>query len=170
VTPIYPLAKTLASINMDGLNPYGPTSDVEIVGYGASDLDDVAKAVAMVQGRVVKPEAEPEKGGYYRSDHFPFARQGVPALNAGAGQEHVGKPAGYGKQKRDEYTAKRYHAPSDEIQPDWDVAGMVQDCEFYYAVGLRVANASTWPQWAPGNEFKAVREAMLKAAGTGSSR
>ncbi len=170
VTPLYPLAKTLASINMDGLNPYGPTNDVEIVGYGASDLDDVARAVAATQRRVVKAEAEPEKGGYYRSDHFPFARQGVPALNAGAGQDHVGKPAGYGQQVRDEYTAKHYHAPSDEVRPDWDVAGMVQDCEFYYGVALRVADGDAWPQWAPGNEFRAAREAMLKAAGTGGPR
>lgn len=169
-TPLYPLAKTVASINMDGLNPYGPTSDVEIVGYGASDLDEVARAVAATQGRVVKPEAEPEKGGYYRSDHFPFAKQGVPALNAGAGQDHVGKPADYGKQKRDEYTAKHYHAPTDEVRPDWDVAGLVQDCEFYYGVALRVANAGAWPQWAPGNEFRATREAMLKAAGKGGTR
>ena len=130
----------------------------------------MARAAAATQGRVVKPEAEPEKGFYYRSDHFPFARQGVPALNARAGQDHAGKPPDYGKQKRDAYTATRYHAPSDEIQPDWDVAGMVQDCEFYYGVGLRVANGDAWPQWAPGNEFRAAREAMLKAAGAGQSR
>lgn len=163
-TPLYPLAKTVAVINMDGLNVHGRTKDVEVVGFGASTLDDVAREVASAQGRTIKPESEPEKGGYYRSDHFPFAKQGVPALNAGAGDEYEGKPADFGKKMRDEYTAKHYHAPSDEIRPEWDVAGLVQDCEFYLGVGLRVANAAEWPQWAPGNEFRAIREQMLKGA------
>jgi len=168
VTPLYPLARTLALINMDGLNVYGRTKDVEIVGYGASDLDDYAKAVAAEQGRVVKPEAEPEKGGYYRSDHFPFAKRGVPALNAGAGLEYEGQPADYGQKKRDAYTANDYHAPSDEIKPDWNLAGASQDCEFYFKIGYRVANATKWPEWAPTNEFKATRDAMLKKAGAAS--
>jgi len=168
VTPLYPLARTLALINMDGLNVYGRTKDVEIVGYGASDLDDYAKAVAAEQGRVVKPEAEPEKGGYYRSDHFPFAKRGVPALNAGAGLEYEGQPADYGQKKRDAYTANDYHAPSDEIKPDWNLAGASQDCEFYFKIGYRVAKATKWPEWAPTNEFKATRDAMLKKAGAAS--
>ena len=168
VTPLYPLARTLALINMDGLNVYGRTKDVEIVGYGASDLDDYAKAVAAEQGRVVKPEAEPEKGGYYRSDHFPFAKRGVPALNATAGLEYEGQPADYGQKKRDAYTANDYHAPSDEIKPDWNLAGASQDCEFYFKIGYRVAKATKWPEWAPTNEFKATRDAMLKKAGAAS--
>jgi Zn-dependent M28 family amino/carboxypeptidase len=169
VMPVYPLARTLATINMDGLNTYGRTKDVEIVGYGASDLDDYARAVAAEQGRVIKPEAEPEKGGYYRSDHFPFAKRGVPALNAGAGLEYEGKPADFGQKKRDAYTANDYHAPSDEIKPDWDLSGAVQDCEFYFKVGYRVAGAAAWPAWAPTNEFRATRDDMLKKAGKGST-
>jgi Zn-dependent M28 family amino/carboxypeptidase len=161
VTPLHPLAKTVANVNMDVLNMYGRTRDVEIVGYGASDLDEYARQAAAAQGRVVKPDAEPEKGYYYRSDHFNFAKQGVPALHSSAGQDHESKGVAYGKRKRDEYTAKHYHAPSDDIKPDWDVAGAVQDCEYYFEVGYRVANAAKYPEWAPGNEFRATREKML---------
>jgi Zn-dependent M28 family amino/carboxypeptidase len=161
--PLYPLAKTAADINLDVINMYGPTRDVEIVGAGASDLDQVAREVAAAQERVVRPESTPEKGFYYRSDHFNFAKQGVPALDAGAGIDYVGKPEGWGKQKRDEYVARYYHSPGDDIKPDWETRGAVQDCEFYLGVGYRVANADAPPQWAPGNEFEAAREKMLSA-------
>jgi len=113
VTPIYPLEKTLANINLDGLNQWGRTSDLVLVGLGASELDDYVKAAAAEQNRTIKPDAEPEKGFYYRSDHFNFAKQGVPALDPDTGTEFVGKPPAYGKQKRDEYTNNDYHAPSD---------------------------------------------------------
>ena len=159
--PLYPLARTVADVNMDVINMLGRTKDVEIVGFGASDLDDVAREVAAAQGRVVEPEAEPEKGSYYRSDHFPFAKQGVPALSAAAGVDYEGRPAGWGQAKRDEYTAKYYHSPQDDIKPDWVVSGAVQDCEFYFGVGYRVANADRIPEWAAGNEFRATREKML---------
>ncbi|MGE0455027.1 MAG: M28 family metallopeptidase [Vicinamibacteria bacterium] len=164
VAPLHPLARTLANVNMDGLNLYGRTKDVEITGFGASELDDYARKVAAEQGRRVEPETEPEKGYYYRSDHFHFAKQGVPALSAGAGLEYEGKPEGYGQKKRDEYVALDYHAPSDEIKPDWDMSGAAQDCEFYMKVGYLVANAAKYPEWAPGTEFRATRERMLKAA------
>ncbi len=162
VTPLYPLAKTVANVNMDVINMYGSTKDVEIVGWGASDLDAVAREVAAAQGRVIKPETEPEKGGYYRSDHFNFAKQGVPALNAGAGVDYEGRPQGWGQQKRDEYTEKYYHSPQDDIKSDWITSGAVQDCEFYLGVGYRVANADKYPEWAPGNEFRSTREKMLQ--------
>ena len=164
VTPIYPLKKTLANINMDGLNVHGRTKDLTLVGYGASDLDDYASAAAAEQGRIIRPDPETEKGFYYRSDHFNFAKQGVPALDPDEGTDFVGKPAEYGKQVRDDYTEHDYHKPSDVIKADWDLSGAVEDLQVLFAVGYRVAQADKYPEWKPGNEFKATREAMLKAA------
>ena len=123
VTPVYPLAKTLANINIDGINQWGRTKDITVIGLGASDLDDYLRDAAAEQGRTLAPDPEPEKGFYYRSDHFNFAKQGVPALYPDTGVEFVGKPTEYGKQKRDEYTDRDYHKPSDEVKPDWDLAG-----------------------------------------------
>ena len=162
VTPIYPLAKTLANINIDGVNQWGRTKDITVVGMGASDLDDVLGDTAAQQGRTLRPDPEPEKGFYYRSDHFNFAKQGVPALYTDTGVEFVGKPPEYSKQKRDEYTEKDYHAPSDQVKPDWDLSGAAEDAQLLYAVGYRVANADKFPEWKPGNEFKAKRDEMLK--------
>jgi Zn-dependent M28 family amino/carboxypeptidase len=159
---VYPLARTLAVINMDVLNVYGRTRDITIVGLGNSDLDDYAQAVVGEQGRVIRPDATPEKGSYYRSDHFPFAKQGVPALASGSGIDYVGKPADYGQKVRDEYTAHVYHQPADTVRPDWDMSGAVQDLQFYGLLGYRVAQADRYPEWKPGTEFKAVREAQLK--------
>jgi Zn-dependent M28 family amino/carboxypeptidase len=161
VTPIYPLAKTLANINIDGLNVHGRTKDLTIVGLGASDLDDYTAAAAGEQGRVIRPDAEPEKGFYYRSDHFNFAKQGVPALDPNEGTEFVGKPPEYGKQVRDDYTEHRYHKPQDVVTPDWDLSGAREDLRVLFAVGYRVAQADKFPSWKPGNEFKAKRDAML---------
>jgi Zn-dependent M28 family amino/carboxypeptidase len=162
VTPVYPLEKTLANINMDGINQWGRTKDVTVIGMGASDLDDYLRDAATEQGRTLRPDPESEKGFYYRSDHFNFAKQGVPALYADTGVEFVGKPAEYSQQKRDEYTNNDYHKPSDEIKPDWDLSGAVEDAQLLLAVGYRVANADKFPEWKPGNEFKAKRDQMLK--------
>jgi Zn-dependent M28 family amino/carboxypeptidase len=162
VTPIYPLAKTVADINLDSWNVHGRTKDLTLVGYGASDLDDYVRDAAGEQGRVVHADAEPEKGFYYRSDHFNFAKQGVPAIDPNGGVDYIGKPAGYGQKAREEWTAKRYHQPSDVVLPDWDLTGTREDLKVYFAVGYRVAQADKYPEWKPGNEFKAKREAMLK--------
>jgi Zn-dependent M28 family amino/carboxypeptidase len=162
VTPIYPLAKTVANINLDSWNVHGRTKDLTLVGYGASDLDDYARDAAGEQGRIVHADAEPEKGFYYRSDHFNFAKQGVPALDPDGGVNYIGKPAEYGQQVRDEWTAKRYHQPSDVVLPDWDLTGTREDLSVFFAVGYRVAQADKMPDWKPGNEFKAKRDAMLK--------
>jgi Zn-dependent M28 family amino/carboxypeptidase len=162
VSPIYPLAKTVADINLDSWNVHGRTKDLTLVGYGASDLDDYARDAAGEQGRVVHADAEPEKGFYYRSDHFNFAKQGVPALDPDSGIDYLGKPAGYGQQVRDEWTSKRYHQPSDVVLPDWDLTGTREDLTVFFAVGYRVAEADKIPEWKPGNEFKAKRDAMLK--------
>ncbi|HEX5473848.1 MAG TPA: M28 family metallopeptidase [Vicinamibacterales bacterium] len=160
--PIYPLRKTAAEINEDGVNQWGRTKDLTIIGLGASDLDDYARAAAQEQGRTLRPDPEPEKGFYYRSDHFSFAKQGVPALDPDAGVDFIGKPAGWGQQKRNEYTNHDYHAPSDEIKPDWDLSGAAEDADLLLAVGYRVANSDHLPEWKPGNEFKAKRDAMMK--------
>jgi len=158
IMPLYPLAKTAAAINIDGPNMHGKTSDLVIVGLGLSDLDDAMQNAAAAQGRVVKPDPEPEKGGYYRSDHFPFAKQGVPSINAGGGDVYVGKPPDFGRKLREAYIANDYHKPSDEIRADWDLSGAVQDLELYLRVGYEIAGAATLPAWKAGAEFKAKRE------------
>ena len=160
--PIYPLGRTVADINMDSWNVHGRTKDLTLVGFGASDLDDYARDAAGEQGRVVHGDAEPEKGFYYRSDHFNFAKQGVPALDPDGGVDYIGRPPEYAKQQRDEWNANRYHTPKDVVLPDWDLTGTREDLMVLFAVGYRVAQADTFPAWKPGNEFKAKREAMLK--------
>jgi Zn-dependent M28 family amino/carboxypeptidase len=162
VTPVYPLAKTLANINVDGVNQWGRTKDITVIGIGASDLDDYLRDAAAGQSRTLRPDPEAEKGFYYRSDHFNFAKQGVPALYTDSGVEFIGKPSEYSQQKRDEYNKKDYHQPSDEIKPEWDLSGAVEDTNLLLAVGYRVANADKFPEWKPGNEFRAKREEMLK--------
>jgi Zn-dependent M28 family amino/carboxypeptidase len=161
-SPIYPLAKTVAVINMDVLNVHGRTKDLTVTGLGNSDLDDYAIGVAKDQGRVVRPDPTPEKGSYYRSDHFPFAKQGVPALASGGGIDYVGKDPDYGRKIKEAYTANDYHKPSDTVRPDWDMSGAAEDLQFYWMVGYRVAQAGKFPEWKPGTEFRALREAQLK--------
>lgn len=163
--PIYPLNKTVAVVNMDSLNIYGRTKDLTVVGLGASDLDDYAREAAAAQGRVLKADPKPENGGFFRSDHFPFAKQGVPAINAGGGGDYVGRPAGWGQRVQDAYTARHYHKPSDEIRPDWDLSGAMEDLQVYYAIAARAADTVRWPEWKPGSEFKARRDRMLVPAG-----
>lgn len=119
--------------------------------------------VAERQGRTVRADPEPEKGHYYRSDHFNFAKVGIPAFDPEPGIDFVGKPPGWGLAKRQEYTANDYHKPSDVIKPDWDLSGAAEDCQLYFLVGLHVANAPETPKWKPDAEFKAIREASLKS-------
>ncbi len=159
--PLYPLNRTLANINIDGVNQWGRTKDIVIVGDGNSTLDDLTREVAALQGRTVKPDPEPEKGFYYRSDHFEFAKEGVPALYADTGTEFVGKSPEYSKTKRDEYTNNDYHKPSDEVKPDWDLSGAVEDAQLLLAIGHRVAQGDKFPEWKPGTEFKAKRDASV---------
>ncbi|MGI8782887.1 MAG: M28 family metallopeptidase [Acidobacteriota bacterium] len=160
--PLYPLARTVANVNMDGLNQWGRTRDVVVVGRGNSTLDDVLEEEARAQGRVIVADPEPEKGFFYRSDHFEFAKQGVPALYTDSGVEYIGKPEGYGKRKREEYTQNDYHKVSDDIKADWDLAGGVEDLHLLFAVGYRVSEEPRFPEWKPGTEFKDKREKMLK--------
>jgi len=159
--PLYPLNKTLANINMDALNPWGPATSMLIIGAGQNTLEDLLTTVATKAGRHTDPDDQTEKGFYYRSDQFNFAKVGVPALYADSGSEIIGKP-GFGEAKRDEYTAEHYHKPSDEVNPEWDLSGMSQEAGMLIDVGRIVADGDTWPSWKEGSEFKAIREASLK--------
>ena len=160
--PLYPLDKTLGVMNMDGVNQWGRTKDVTVVGYGNSTLDDVLSAVTAQESRTIKPDPEPEKGFFYRSDHFEFAKQGVPSLYIDSGTDYVGKDPAYSQQKRDEYTNNDDHKPSDHVKPDWDLSGAAEDLKTLFQVGYRVAQTDRWPEWKPGTEFKAKRDSMLK--------
>jgi Zn-dependent M28 family amino/carboxypeptidase len=160
--PLYPLKDTAADINMDELNQWGRSKDVRVIGLGLSTLDDVTEEFAKAQGRTVVGDAVPEKGRYYRSDHFEFAKQGVPALYPKQGIEIVGKPDGYGLQKEKEYTTHDYHKVTDEMKPDWDNAGAVEDLQLYLQIGYKVAESDKLPEWKSGAEFKAKRDAMMK--------
>ncbi|HEX6464759.1 MAG TPA: M28 family metallopeptidase [Vicinamibacterales bacterium] len=162
--PLYPLSRTLADINVDEPNVYAPSKDITVIGLGASDLDDYLRQAAQEQGRTLRPDPHPEKGFYYRSDHFNFAKQGVPALYTESGVEtapSAGKPGDYLKTKLDEYEDRYYHQPADDVKPDWDLRGTAQDAQLVFAVGYRVADAATFPSWKSGNEFKAKRDAMM---------
>ena len=165
VHPLYPMTDTAADINMDVMNALGRTSDIIMIGRGSSTLDEVVDAAAKDQGRTVKPDQEPEKGFFYRSDHFNFVRQGVPAFDPDGGVDYVGRPEGWGMQQKERYTREDYHKPSDVVKSDWDFSGAVEDMQLYFMVGYRIANESRLPEWKPGAEFKAKREAALRAAG-----
>ena len=158
--PLYPAAQTVAAINMDVLNQWGRTRDMTIVGMGQSELDDVAADVAARLGRTLAPDPEPEKGFYYRSDHFSFAQAGIPAFYADPGVEYIDKPEGYGIEKRTEYNANDYHKVSDEVKPDWDLSGALEDLTFMFHMGARLAAGDEWPAWSETSEFRAVREAQ----------
>ncbi|QCR23848.1 M28 family metallopeptidase [Pontibacter sp. SGAir0037] len=159
--PLYPLSKTLANINMDVLNYYGPTEDVIVIGYGNSTLEDELAQEAQLQHRRIVPEATPEHGSFYRSDHFEFAKQGVPALYAKSGVIARNQPANYVLDIQKQYTANDYHKVSDEVHDDWNLQGAVEDLQLFFRVGYRVANTPQYPEWKPGTEFRAKREQML---------
>ena len=156
--PLYPAAQTVAALNMDVLNQWGRTRDLTIVGMGQSQLDDVAGEIAGRLGRALNPDPEPEKGFYYRSDHFSFASAGIPAFYADPGVDYLDKAPGYGIAKREEYTTNDYHAVSDEVKPDWDLSGALDDLTFMYHMGARLAATDEWPEWSVTSEFRAIRE------------
>jgi Zn-dependent M28 family amino/carboxypeptidase len=160
--PLYPLAKTLADINIDTVNPWGKTRDIEDLSDNNSTLDDLLAAAAKRNGRVMTPNSQPEKGSFYRADHFEFSKRGVPALYTGGGKDFIGKPADFGQQKKDDYAAHHYHQVSDEIDPNWDLSGAVQDIQLLFEVGYQVANGDEFPEWKAGTEFQAKRDEMLK--------
>jgi Zn-dependent M28 family amino/carboxypeptidase len=159
--PVYPVNKTLANINMDGLNWYGKTKDIIVVGKGQNELEDYLREEATKVNRTISFEAHPEAGSYYRSDHFNFAKVGVPALYTSSGIEVIGKEEGFGKKLEDEYTTNNYHAPSDEYNASWVLDGAIEDLQLLFQVGKRLAFTKKWPVWKEGSEFKALREKSL---------
>jgi len=160
-SPLFPLAKTVAEINMDGANLWGETDDVTIFGEERSGLGTYARARAAEMGLAIVPDQEPEKGYFFRSDHFPFAKAGVPSLYVEHGQRYRGKPEGWGKQISEDYTAHRYHAPSDEFSDDFVFDGAVQQGLLTFRIAWDIATTDAWPDWNEGQEFKAARDAMM---------
>ena len=157
--PVYPIAKTVANINIDGLNPFEKTKDIIIVGEGQSELEEYLKEAAEKVGRVVTFENHPEAGYYYRSDHFNFAKVGVPALYTSNGIDVIGKEPGFGEKRDAEYTEKHYHRPSDEFDAaTWTFEGGIEDLKLFFQVGKRLAFEEKMAQWKEGSEFKAIRE------------
>ncbi|MCK7592259.1 M28 family metallopeptidase [Pseudomarimonas salicorniae] len=162
--PTLPLANIVGAINLDAMPLVGKTRDMTVIGLGNSELEDVLRKVAEGQGRVLKVESGVEKGFYYRSDHFSFAKAGVPALYAKGGIDHVEGGEAQGLAWQAAYTADRYHKPADEFDPSWDLSGVIQDLEALYAVGRELAGSEAWPNWYEGNEFRAARDALRPPA------
>ncbi len=161
--PIFPLKQTVAGVNMDALNSIGPSKDVVVTGRGKSELDAYLDKVVAAEGRVIGVDPSPEKGHYYRSDHFSLAKQGVPMIDFGSGQDLIDGGKEAGKKAADDYVENRYHAPSDEYAAikNWD--GMIADLKLYYVVGRMLAMTDAWPNWVKGDEFRATRDKSLSA-------
>lgn len=156
--PIYPINKTAAALNMDGVNPFEKTNDFGIAGQGQNDLEDYAIEAAKKQNRYLAPETHSEAGYYFRSDHFNFAKMGIPALFNRFGIDVVGKGKEYGLKIDNDYTANRYHQPADEYDSTWTFEGGIQDLQMLFMIGKKIAYESTFPQWKEGSEFKAIRD------------
>ena len=160
--PVVPLAKTVAVVNIDAMPVVGLTRDLVVVGLGNSELEDVLRPITDRQKRVLTEESAPEKGQFFRSDHFSFAKAGVPALYAKGGVDHIEKGREYGIAVTDDYTAKRYHKAADNYDPEWDLRGIVQDLNALYGVGKVLSTSRAWPNYREGNAFKAIRDASRK--------
>jgi Zn-dependent M28 family amino/carboxypeptidase len=158
--PLFPLERTAAAINLDAMSLIGPSHDMTVVGYGNSQLDDYLTDALAPQQREARPEPTPENGFYFRSDHFNFAKKGVPALYAKGGPDHIDHGVEWGQAQAAEHNALRYHKPSDEFNPAWDLRGVVQDLDALYAVGRRIADEDSWPQWRETSEFRAPGDAL----------
>ena len=159
--PTVPLNKIVAGLNMDGALPVGPTNNMVVIGYGASELEDRLAEILKADNRVVTPDGKPEAGYFYRSDHISLAKRGVPMLYADGGEDKVDGGIAAGKAAAAAYTAERYHKPMDEYSDDWDLSGFAQDIQALYTVGEGIADSSDWPTWYAGNEFEAARKASL---------
>ena len=157
--PTFSITKTVADINLDVLNTFGRTKDITVIGYGQSALDEYARQAAAKQDRIVVPEANPEGGWFFRSDHFNFAKKGVPGLYIGAGTDAIGHTKGWGKEQIATYTRLRYHSPADEFDAGtWVMDGMTEDVRLLFDVGYRLCNENSFPAWKTGSEFKAYRK------------
>ena len=155
--PVFSLRETAAVLNLDTLHGGGPTRDLTLYGAGNTDLEDFARAAALLQGREVSPEPTPEQGLYYRSDNFSFASAGVPALYATSGLDDTARGPVWGRAQLDDYMAHRFHQPTDQYSADWDVRGAIDDLTLYYEVGNRVARSRRFPRWYPNSEFRLSR-------------
>jgi len=159
--PPIPVGRMAANINVDGVDIWGRTRDITMIGLGKSSLDDWIVKLAAMQGRVVVPDQFPDKGFFYRSDQFSLAQVGVPAAYFDAGTDVIGKPAGWGKAQQEKFEANDYHQPSDELRPDWDLSGAVEDAQLCFYLGVKVASAPQLPHWKAGDEFEAARKKAL---------
>ncbi len=168
--PIFPKSKTVASINMDGLNVLGKMKDITVVGYGNSELEDYLAHAAKKTGRRLRPDPEPQKGYFYRSDHFSFAKQGIPALYTDQGIDHVEHGEEWTREQLQKYTTERYHKPADEFDPNWDLGGAIDDLQLLFEVGYRLANVHAFPNWREGNEFRAIRDADMAVKSPASEK
>jgi len=162
--PLYPLRDTVAVVNLDAMFVLGPTSDMMVVGYGNSELEPLFKSALKTQGRAMRPEAKPENGSFYRSDHFNFAKVGVPALYPKSGITLLQGGAEAGLAKSDAYTRNDYHKPSDQISPEWDFAGIGPDLEAVGGMTQALANSEAWPNWYQDSEFRALRDQQRPAS------
>ena len=161
--PIVPLNKTVSGINIDAILPVGRTKDMVVVGYGASELDDLLEETIAPQGMYITPDPKPEAGYYYRSDHISLAKKGVPMLYADTGIDHEIRGKEYGEAFGEDYTKNRYHAPSDEYDNSWDLSGLEQVSKIFYEMGYTLANSRDWPNWHKTAEFRTLRDEMMKA-------
>ncbi|HYD86854.1 MAG TPA: M28 family metallopeptidase [Vitreimonas sp.] len=160
--PLFEPRNTVAAINMDGINNAGPTHDIEVVGFGKSQMDDLIAEAVQAQGRRVAPDSSPEAGYFYRSDHLHFAQLGIPVLYTSNGIDMVDGGVERGRAINEAYVAHNYHKPSDEVTEAWDMSGGAQDLEALYAVGRRLADSGMWPEWRENAEFRAAREASRR--------
>ena len=156
--PLYPLGKTVGVLNTDSMGVWGPAKNFSISGTAKLDLLDALIAAGKAEGRYFTPDPHPESGGFYRSDHFSFAKQGVPAISFKPGNDLVTGGTARGEALASDYTAKRYHQPDDEFNPAWDFRGMAQDANLLHLLGLRLANSREWPNWSQDSEFRATRD------------
>jgi hypothetical protein len=168
--PPVPPGRVAANVNIDGANIHGRTKDLTVIGLGKSSLDATITALAKLQGRVVKADQLSDRGFFYRSDQFNFAKQGIPAAYFGSGMDFVGRPEGWGKQQREAWEAKHYHQPSDELRPEWDFSGAVEDVRLFFLLGAHVARTPELPRWNKGDEFEAARQQALEALNQGASK
>ncbi|MDF8333603.1 M28 family peptidase [Novosphingobium sp. HBC54] len=159
--PVYPLAKTVGGVNMDALYPTGPSRDLAVTGGDKSDLTAILRGVEKDMNLVETPEDHPERGHYYRSDHFSMAKRGVPMFAVGRGTDLINGGKAAGEAASEDYTRNRYHQPSDEYSDSWDMSGIAQEVELYYRLGRNLADGSAWPNWHAGDEFRAVRDKSL---------
>jgi Zn-dependent M28 family amino/carboxypeptidase len=168
--PPVPFGRMAANINVDGLNIWGRTRDVSVIGYGKTSIDSILSVLAKAQGRVIKPDALSDRGFFYRSDQFNFAKMGVPATYFSSGHDFIGRSENWGREQREKWEAAHYHQPTDELGPSWDVSGAVEDTKLLYQLILKLGDSPSMPTWTRGDEFEAARLKSIEALREGESQ